>query len=75
MCWERSAISVPGVDGDSGTVIDYYVAGVLTAQDYYVFGMIMPGRNYRKPWLSYKYVAEGEQSLQQQRGGVIFCHF
>lgn len=30
----------------NNTTIDYYTADVVTANDYYVFGMSMPGRNY-----------------------------
>ncbi|MBW7893327.1 MAG: hypothetical protein H3C48_20390, partial [Chitinophagaceae bacterium] len=44
-----------GVDEDSDTVIDYYEAEVLTAQDYYAFGMMMPGRTYANAGAKYKY--------------------
>lgn len=34
------------VDGDNSGTIDYYVADVVTAVDYYPFGMDMPGRKF-----------------------------
>jgi RHS repeat-associated protein len=33
----------------NGTTIDYYNADVISAQDYYPFGQIMPGRKYQAP--------------------------
>jgi RHS repeat-associated protein len=33
-----------GIDNNSDGVIDYYTADVITANDYYPFGMDMPGR-------------------------------
>ncbi|HVA99291.1 MAG TPA: RHS repeat-associated core domain-containing protein, partial [Bacteroidia bacterium] len=30
----------------SGTTADYYLPIVITSQDYYAFGMLMPGRNF-----------------------------
>lgn len=33
----------------NGTTIDYYTADVVSAQDYYPFGQIMPGRKYQAP--------------------------
>lgn len=36
-----------GVDSSGDQVVDYYVAEVSSAQDYYPFGMLMPGRTSR----------------------------
>jgi RHS repeat-associated protein len=33
-----------GVDDNSNNIADYYTADITTAQDYYPFGMLMPGR-------------------------------
>ncbi|MFY0675583.1 MAG: hypothetical protein JXQ87_19485, partial [Bacteroidia bacterium] len=35
-----------GVDTDADDIIDYYDADVVNANDYYPFGMLMPGRSY-----------------------------
>jgi YD repeat-containing protein len=35
-----------GVDMNSDGVVDYYTADVTSAQDYYPFGMMMPGREF-----------------------------
>jgi RHS repeat-associated protein len=35
-----------GVDQNSDGTIDYYLANVISAQDYYPFGMLQPGRQY-----------------------------
>ncbi|MDP4267606.1 MAG: JAB-like toxin 1 domain-containing protein, partial [Bacteroidota bacterium] len=35
-----------GIDDDNDGKYDYYVADVISSQDYLPFGMIMPGRNY-----------------------------
>ncbi len=55
-----------GVDTSADNVVDYYVAEVTTAQDYYPFGMLMPGRrsdagHYR--FLVTDSAGEGEQVL------------
>lgn len=39
----------------NGTTIDYYNADVISATDYYPFGMQMPGRKYSQPNSSYRY--------------------
>ncbi len=39
----------------SNVHIDHYVADVATAQDYYPFGMLMPGRQYTANGLNYRY--------------------
>ena len=47
-CSERQWV---GASGD--TTIAYYLANDLSAQDYYPFGMIMPGRQYTS--IAYRY--------------------
>ena len=34
-----------GVDSTTDAIIDYFEADIVTASDYYPFGMLMPGRN------------------------------
>ena len=38
-----------GIDQNTDGTIDYYTADVITANDYYPFGSLMPGRNYNAP--------------------------
>jgi RHS repeat-associated protein len=45
----------------SGTTIDWYSADVVTANDYYPFGMNMPGRSYTSGSLSYRYGFNGKE--------------
>jgi hypothetical protein len=49
-----------GIDGNSDGVIDYYEAEVLSQQDYYPFGMQMPGREYNTAG-SYRYGFNGKE--------------
>jgi RHS repeat-associated protein len=48
-------------DGGNGTT-DYFQPEVLTAQDYYSFGMAMPGRKYTKPNSGYRYGFNGKEN-------------
>ncbi len=41
-------------DGGSG-IVDYYTADVISAQDYYPGGMLLPGRTYQAASKSYRY--------------------
>jgi RHS repeat-associated protein len=50
-----------GVDNNSDGVIDYYNADVVTANDYYPFGMTMPGRKYSQPNSNYRYGFNGQE--------------
>jgi RHS repeat-associated protein len=44
-----------------GTTIDYYNADVVTAQDYYPGGMLMPGRTYSLANTNYRYGFNGKE--------------
>ncbi|MBX3257183.1 MAG: hypothetical protein KF862_23820 [Chitinophagaceae bacterium] len=57
-----------GVDEDNDTVTDYYTAEVLTAQDYYAFGMLMPGRQYSNAGAKYKYGFNGKENDNEVKG-------
>jgi RHS repeat-associated protein len=57
-----------GVDENSDAVIDYYKAEVLTAQDYYAFGMMMPGRTYSNAGAKYKYGFNGQEKSDEVAG-------
>ena len=45
-----------------GNVLSYYTADVATAQDYYPFGMTMPGRTYTANSLNYRYGFNGKEN-------------
>ncbi|RXK87213.1 RHS repeat domain-containing protein [Filimonas effusa] len=47
----------------NGTTIEYYIADVVSAQDYYPFGMIQPGRNYNIE--GYRYGFNGQESSKE----------
>ena len=57
----------------SGTTLGYYTADVATAQDYYPFGMIMPGRTYLSPTGGagggyYRYGFNGKENDNEVKG-------
>jgi len=47
------------VDINADNIVDYYTADVVSATDYYAFGMLQPGRNYSSP--SYRYGFNGKE--------------
>jgi RHS repeat-associated protein len=49
----------------NGTTIDYYTADVMTATDYYPFGMTMPGRKYTQGNSSYRYGMNGQEKSKE----------
>jgi RHS repeat-associated protein len=53
----------------NGTTIDYYNADVITANDYYPFGMMMPGKNYNAPnGKDYRYGFNGKENDNEVKG-------
>ncbi len=48
-------------NGTTGTIA-YYNADVVTANDYYPFGMNMPGRKYSQPNTNYRYGFNGKEN-------------
>jgi RHS repeat-associated protein len=57
-----------GVDANSDGVIDYYNVDVVTANDYFPGGMLMPGRKYSKPNSNYRYGFNGKEKDNETRG-------
>lgn len=51
-----------------GTTVDYYNADVITANDYYPDGMLMPGRKYSQPNNSYRYGFNGKENDNDVKG-------
>ena len=56
-----------GHDAGNGT-IDYYTADVISAQDYYPFGMIMPGRKFSSSSSKYRYGYNGKENDNEIKG-------
>jgi RHS repeat-associated protein len=57
-----------GVDSDNNGVIDYYNADVVTANDYYPFGMQMPGRKFSSLSSKYRYGFNGKENDNEVKG-------
>jgi len=57
-----------GVDQDNDGQYDYYKADVVTAQDYYPFGMQMPGRTISQANSSYRYGFNGKENDNDVKG-------
>ena len=49
-------------------IVDYYKADVITANDYYPFGMVMPGRKYEQPNSNYRYGFNGKEQDKETTG-------
>jgi RHS repeat-associated protein len=49
------------INGTKDGKVDWYVADVVTAGDYYPFGSIMPGRNYSQANTKYRYGFNGKE--------------
>ncbi|MBW7914991.1 MAG: hypothetical protein H3C54_15100, partial [Taibaiella sp.] len=49
-----------GMDADNNGLIDYYTANIVSAQDYYPFGMSMPGRKFTSE--RYRYGFNGKEN-------------
>jgi RHS repeat-associated protein len=50
----------------SGTTIDYYAADIASANDYYPFGMLQPGRSYNAA--GYRYGFNGKENDNEVKG-------
>ena len=60
------------VDSDNDGAINYYTADVVTASDYYLFGMSMPGRTFSSS-TGYRYGFNGkENSVEISKGAISF---
>ena len=60
------------VDANSDGTVDSYKADIVSANDYYPFGMLMPGRKYSIANTNYRYSINGqEKSTEVDPGGNI----
>jgi RHS repeat-associated protein len=50
----------------NGSVIDYYIADIVSAQEYYPFGMQMPGRGFNSE--KYRYGFNGKENDNEVKG-------
>lgn len=62
------------VDANADGNIDYYTAEVLTANDYYPFGMQMPGRSYTNG-SEYRYGFNGQEKSDEISEGLTTAEF
>jgi RHS repeat-associated protein len=49
----------------NGTTVAYYTADVVTAGDYYPFGMVMPGRKFAEAGKNYRYSINGQEKEKE----------
>jgi len=57
-----------GIEKGSTGTTDYFQPEVVTSQDYYPFGMQMPGRKYTKPNSDYRYGFNGKEDDNEVKG-------
>ncbi len=56
-------------------IAEYYKADVITASDYYPFGMSMPGRKYQAPNADYRYGFGGQERTPEVGGDGYTAEF
>ncbi|MEO9023279.1 MAG: RHS repeat-associated core domain-containing protein [Ginsengibacter sp.] len=61
-----------GVDTNGDGVIDYFTADVVSAQDYYPFGMVMPSRKYSVANTNYRYGFNGKELDREVSGTTTY---
>ena len=61
-----------GVDLNNDGTIDYYTANVVSANDYYPFGMMMPGRKYQAGTNSYRFRFNGKELDKETTNTTIY---
>jgi len=59
----------------NGTTIDYYVADVITATDYFPFGMAQPGRKYEQAGKSYRYSINGQEKEKELNENITSAEY
>ncbi|PWV56693.1 RHS repeat-associated core domain-containing protein [Chitinophaga sp. S165] len=63
-----ATISDKRVESVVSGAVDHYEAEVLSAQDYYPFGMLQPDRQWRLPNQSYRYGFNGKENDNEVKG-------
>jgi YD repeat-containing protein len=64
-----------GVDANSDGTVDYYNADVITANDMYSGGMMMPGREYSNSGADYRYSINGQEKEKEINKNVTSAEF
>lgn len=64
-----------GVDSTNDGYVDYYMADISTANDYYPFGMIMSGRKYQQGTSSYRYGMNGQERSTEVNDNSFTAEF
>ncbi|HEV8285590.1 MAG TPA: RHS repeat-associated core domain-containing protein [Chitinophagaceae bacterium] len=62
-----ATISDKKIGNDSSGVVNYYLAEVLSQNDYYPFGMLQPGRKYNAG-VGYRYGFNGKENDNEVKG-------
>jgi RHS repeat-associated protein len=57
-----------GIDENLDGVVDYYLPDLTTAQCYYAFGSLMPGRNYSAGEKGYRFGFNGKEKDDEVKG-------
>lgn len=71
-----ATISDKKIQHDNGSgQVDYYSAGVVTANDYYPGGMQMPGRKYSSGNSSYRYSINGQEKEKELNENITSAEF
>src|SRR6185436_5151968 len=68
-----STISDKKIGHDNSGAVDYYIAEVLSQNDYYPFGMIEPARKYEAK--SYRYSVNGQEKERDINNNVTSAEF
>jgi len=61
-----AVVSDRAIPMGSGSTVDYYRADIVSANDYYPFGMIMPGRKFSSD--GYRYGFQGQEKDDELKG-------
>ena len=64
-----------GKDGNADLRADFYLADLMSAQDYYAFGGLMPGRTYSTPEYRYGFNGIEKDDEWQGEGNLLFTEF
>ena len=57
------------------TTVDYYTADVITANDYYLFGMQMPGRKFAQVGKDYRYSINGQEKEKEINENITTAQY
>jgi len=58
-----------------GDTVKYYIADVVTANDYYPFGMLQPGRKYAQNSSSYRYSINSQEKESDLNDNITTAQF